>query len=85
MKRLLLGAAGAFAVAAVGFSGAAQAQCWWNGMGYACAAPPQTYYSPYPYGNTATPYAAWNAWDYRDYRYNPSWLPSYPGPKLSGH
>src|SRR4051794_10963165 len=33
------------------------------------------------YGPTL--YAAWNAYDYRDYRNNPRWLPSYPGPRAS--
>ena len=86
MRRALLGAAGAFVVASVAFAGNAQAQCWWNGFGYSCAAgSPVVTYSPYPYSYAvgATPYAAWNSWDYRDYRYQPSWLPSYPGPKPS--
>jgi hypothetical protein len=84
MRRALLGAAGAFVIAAVAFSGNAQAQCWWNGFDFSCAAPPVTYYEPAPpQVFYPTPYAAWNAWDYRDYRYNPSWLPSYPGPKAS--
>ena len=89
MKTALLAAAGALLTAAVGFSGAAQAQCWWNGYDYSCATPPVTYHEPappayYPPTDPAaypTPYAAWNSWDYRDYRYQPAWLPSYPGPK----
>ena len=83
MKTRLIGAAGAFALAAVAFSGGAQAQCWWTGANWSCAPPPAvTYYQP-PYWGT--PYAAFNAYDYRDYRYKPDWLPSYPGPRPSGH
>ena len=81
MRTLLIGAAGAVALAALASSAHAQTSCWWTGYGYSCAAPPVMYYEPPPYG--PTPYAAWNAWDYRDYRYQPSWLPSYPGPKPS--
>ena len=89
MRRTLLGAAGAFVIATVAFAGNASAQCWWTGLGYySCAAEPSVEYSPYPYSYAgpvgATPYAAWNAWDYRDYRLQPMWLPSYPGPKPSG-
>lgn len=78
MKRTLLSAAGAFALVAAAFSGGAQAQCAWTPVGWACAAPPAAYYvNPY----YASPYAAWNAFDYRDYRYQPDWLPTYPGPR----
>ena len=95
MKTRLLSAAGAVALAAFTFAGNAQAQCWRDGFGYyTCATPPVTYYQPYyepyygpyAYGATpATPYAAWNAYDYRDYRYDPRWLPSYPGPRPGSH
>ena len=82
MKRTLLGAAGAFALAAVAFTGSAQAECWWNGYNYSCAAAPvvvpQVMYYQEPY---KTPYPAWNAYDYQDYRARPLWLPSYPGPR----
>jgi hypothetical protein len=90
VRTLLPSAAGAIALAV--FAGNAQAQCWWNGYDYSCAAPPVTYAEPAPpaayYPPTdpsayPTPYAAWNSWDYRDYRYQPGWLPSYPGPKPS--
>ena len=37
MRRIIPGAIGAFAIAALGFSGAAQAQCWFNGDGVSCA------------------------------------------------
>ena len=83
MKTRLIGAAGAFAFAAVAFSGGAQAQCWWTGVNWSCAPPPAAAYSPPPYWGT--PYAAFNAWDYRDYRYKPDWLPSYPGPRPGGN
>ncbi len=92
MRRALLGAAGALVVATVALSGNAEAQCWRDGFGqYTCATPPGRYYQPYydPYYRApaypATPYAAWNAYDYRDYRYDPMWLPSYPGPAAGGH
>ena len=92
MRRALLGAAGAFGIAVVAFSGNAQAQCWRDGFGsYNCATPPVTYYQPYYeryYPRPAywgTPYAAWNAYDYRNYRLDPMWLPSYPGPAAGGH
>lgn len=83
MKRTLLSAAGVVALATVAFSGAAQAQCWWTGLGTSCAAAPapmyyQPYYPPYPTQSYAEYYGA-PAYDYK-----PEWLPSYPGPKLSG-
>jgi hypothetical protein len=84
MRTTFVSAAGAVALSALAFAGSAQAQCWWNGYDYSCSAPPSTYYQPAPppvYG--PTPYAAWNAYDYRDYRYDPRWLPSYPGPRAS--
>ena len=82
MRKTLLSAGGAFALAAFAFSGAAQAQCWWTGFGYSCAAPPAATYYTQPYWGS--PYPAFNAYDYRDYRFKPDWLPSYPGPKPSG-
>ena len=84
MRKTLFSAAGAFALAAVALAGSAQAQCWWTGFGYSCAAPPVTYAAPpamyyAPYGGTA--YPAFNSYDYQDYRLRPQWLPSYPGPR----
>ena len=87
MRKIVLTGAGAVVFAALAFAGSAEAQCWWTPFGYSCApAAPLAAYSPYPYsyGVGATPYAAWNAYDYRDYRFQPPWLPSYPGPKPSG-
>ena len=87
MKKTLLTAAAAVALGVVAFSGSAQAQCWWTGLGYSCASPPAAvvphtlYYSDplvYP-----TPYPAWNSWDYQDYRLRPLWLPQQPGPRPS--
>lgn len=75
MKKILLGGAAAFSLAVIAFTGSAQAQCWWTGLGYSCAAPPSMVYQP------STPYPAWNAYDYQDYRARPLWLPSYPGPR----
>ena len=85
MKTSLSVAIGAFALAAVAFSGNAQAQsqCWWNGVNWSCPAPPAATYYQQPY--YASPYPAFNAYDYRDYRYKPDWLPSYPGPRPGGH
>ena len=80
MKRILLSAAALFALAAVMMPGGAQAQCWFDGFTTACA--PVAPYYPVPFWGT--PYAAWNAWDYRDYRFQPDWLPTYPGPR-PGH
>jgi hypothetical protein len=48
MKKTLLGAAAAIGVAAVAFSGSANAACYWNGYNWNCASP-QVYYQPYPY------------------------------------
>ena len=85
MKKTLLTAAAAAALGVVAFTGSAQAQCWWTGLGYSCAtaptvAVPQTMYyqDPYVY---STPYPAWNSYDYQNYRARPLWLPSYPGPR----
>ena len=75
MKKLLFTVFGGLGLAVVAFTGAAQAQCFWTGLGYSCAAPPAVYWG--------APYAAWSAWDFRDYRYKPTWLPSYPGPRPS--
>jgi hypothetical protein len=82
VKKTLFGAAAAFALATAAFVGSAEAQCWWTGLGYSCAAPPATapmyYQDP---AREATPYPAWNSYDYQDYRARPLWLPSYPGPR----
>ena len=84
-KTLLTAAAGAFALAVVAFTGSAQAQCWWTGLGYSCAAPTVSIRSDVLSGpvfwTPATPYPAWNSYDYQDYRARPLWLPSYPGPR----
>ena len=81
MRIALLSAAGAVALA---FTAPAQAQCWFDGWSTRCTAAP-VYPEPYAYGYPASPYAAWNSYDYRDYRYQPSWLPSAPGPRAGGH
>ena len=78
MKTALFSAVGAFALAAVAFTGSAQAQCWWTGHGYSCAAPPVMHYDTPTWGS---PYPAFNSYDYQDYRLRPLWLPSYPGPR----
>ncbi len=84
MRIALLGAAGAVALSALAFTAPAQAQCWFDGWSTRCAATPAPYAAPY-YGYPASPYAAWNSFDYRDYRYAPYWLPSAPGPRAGGH
>jgi hypothetical protein len=81
VKGTLLSAAAAFALAVLMLPGSAQAQCWWDGFTTSCAAPPAPYYAA-PF--LGTPYAAWNSYDYRNYRYQPDWLPTYPGPR-PGH
>lgn len=78
MKRVFLGAAAVFAVTALMVPGGAQAQCWWDGFTTSCVAVPAPYFPAPVWG---TPYAAWNAWDFRDYRFQPDWLPTYPGPR----
>jgi hypothetical protein len=90
VKKTLLTAAAAVALGVVVFSGNAQAQCWWTGLGYSCASPPAAavmpqamyYQDPYVY---STPYPAWNSYDYQNYRLRPDWLPSQPGPRPGGH
>jgi hypothetical protein len=79
VKRILMSAAALFALAALVAPAGAQAQCWFDGFATTCA-PVAPYYvpSPYFYGS---PYAAWNSWDFRDYRVQPDWLPTYPGPR----
>jgi hypothetical protein len=86
MKTALTSAVGAFALAAVAFSGAAQAQCVWTGFSWSCAAAPPVYAQPYQgayqYQYSYPPYPAA---PYYDYAYRPAWLGSYPGPRPSGH
>ena len=72
MKKILLGGAVAIAVAAVTFSGSANAACYWNGYNWNCASP-QAYYQPYTYQygyqpyygysqpNSYGPYSHWNS------------------------
>jgi hypothetical protein len=87
VRKTLLTTAVVAALGVVAFTGSAQAQCWWTGLGYSCAeptiiAPPVMYYQE-PYAAPTTPYPAWNSHDYQDYRARPLWLPSYPGPRPS--
>jgi len=78
----------AVALATVAVSGgAAQAQCYWNGYGTSCAAPPppayQTpYYGAYP-AQGAQGYAPY--YGAPDYGYQSGWPPANPGPRASGH
>ena len=82
MRTLLLGAVGVAALAAFASSANAQAPCWSSVYGYySCGTPPIANYAPPPQTYGPTPYAAWNAYDYRDYRNDPRWLPSFPGPR----
>ena len=78
MRKIIVASLAAAAVAGL-TAGAANAQCWFDGYTTSCA--PGPYYAA-PYWGT--PYAAWNAWDFRDYRMQPNWLPTYPGPR-PGH
>jgi len=86
MRATLMGAAGAFALAAVAFSGAADAQCFWTGLGDSCAAPPArapvnaTVYS-YPAYPAAPAYYGYAP----SYYYNGAGASSYAGPRASGH
>ena len=83
MKKTLLGAAAAIAVAAVAFSGSANAACYSNGYNWNCASP-QVYYQPHPYQYGYQPYYGYSQPEsYGSYSY---WNPSrYPGPRASGH
>lgn len=85
MKTALLSAVGAFTLAAVAFSGGAQAQCVWTGMNWACGAAPPVYGQPYG-----------GAYQYPGYQYYPSYgdaysgyqagaQSNYPGPRAGGH
>ena len=86
MKTSLLTAAGAFVVV-VGLASGAHAQCWWTGLGTACAAPvaPPVYTTPYwDVPPVYAPYSAY--WNYGEPNVN--WnggASSYPGPRASGH
>jgi hypothetical protein len=50
MKRLRWGAVGGFAVAALGFSSAAEAQCQWTGYSWSCPSAPAAQNYPPRYG-----------------------------------
>ena len=79
MRKILLAGAAALAVA-VGFGGAANAQCMWNGFGWSCSPAPAYYYPPvYPYGST---YPSYDQPDY-GWGYKPNWTPSIAGPRPS--
>jgi hypothetical protein len=83
MKKILLGAAAAIAIAAVGFSGSASAACYWNGYNWNCPSP-QGYYQPYTYQYGYQPYYGYSQPDY--YGSYSHWNPSrYPGPPAGGH
>ena len=79
MRTSLLTAAAAFAIGVLAFAGGAQAQCWWTGLGYSCAAPPVAGYAPPAY----YPYNTYPTLNYPPSGYKPQWWPSYPGPKPS--
>ena len=87
MKTTLMSAAGAFALAAVAFSGGAQAQCVWTGLDWSCAAAPPVYVLPYEsVYQSQYAYPPYPVYDrYYDYAYRPACLGSYPGPRPSGH
>jgi hypothetical protein len=78
MRKMFVASLAAIAVAGL-TAGTVHAQCWFDGYTTACA-PVAPYYVEPPYFYP-TPYAAWNAWDFRDYRLQPNWLPTYPGPR----
>ena len=89
MKKTLLSAAGGGTWQWSAFSGSAQAQCWWTGLGYSCAAPavpaPQvTYYQD----AVCCPDDALPGLELvrlPGLSRAAAWLPSYPGPRPSGH
>ncbi|MGE5268400.1 MAG: hypothetical protein ACM3JG_01870 [Thiohalocapsa sp.] len=78
MYKVIAAAAAGVVLAGVSF-GTAKAQCVWDGFATTCVAVPGPYYAaPFYWG---TPYPAWNAYDFQNYRFRPDWLPSYPGPR----
>lgn len=80
MYKSVLGAAAAVVLGAVAFATSAEAQCFWSGFGYACAAPPVAYYGPYG----AVPWQTYPVVSGDGYwGFKPQWLPSYPGPRPS--
>ena len=79
MRKALLTAGGAAALAVFAFTGSAQAQCFWDGFSYSCPAPSAMFYEPSFYWGS--PYPAFTSHDYSDYRFRPRWLPSFPGPR----
>ncbi len=86
MKTALLSAAGgAFALAAVAFSGGAQAECVWNGYNWACPPAPPAYTQSYGGGYQNPQYPAYPTYGEGYPGYQPDWQSRYPGPKLSGH
>ncbi|HLY44045.1 MAG TPA: hypothetical protein VKQ73_00595 [Stellaceae bacterium] len=84
MKTALFSAVGAFALAAVAFSGGAQAQCVWTGYAWSCGAQPPAYAQPYSgaYQYPGDQYAPGYG---NPYGYQPGWSTQYPGPRVSGH
>ena len=76
MNKSLLGAAAAVVFGAAAFTGSAQAQCFWTGMNWSCAAaPPVAYTDPYA---VAVPWQTYPTIGYEYDGYKPQWLPSRP-------
>jgi hypothetical protein len=64
LKKTLLGTAAAIALAAIAFSGPANAACYWNGYNWNCP-PPQVYYQPSTYQYGYQPYYGYSQPDPR--------------------
>jgi len=85
VKTALLSAVGAFALAAVAFSGGAQAQCAWNGYSWSCGAAPQAYAQPYAGAYQYPGNQYYSGYTAPYYGYQQGWQSYYPGPRASGH
>jgi hypothetical protein len=82
MKLAVIGTIAGLGLAAVGTAGPAEAQCWWTGLGYSCAAPSYSYPYYYPYNGYG--YQNWSQrYGAPYYNDKPAWVPSYPGPRPS--
>lgn len=82
LARSVLGGCVIAAVSIVAFAPSARAACWWTGLGWSCAPPPQTAYYAHDYQPYYQPYYAGPRWGYNygDYDQIPN---DYPGPALT--
>ena len=87
MKKIILASAAAIAIAVVGFSGPANAACYWNGYVWDCAAP-QAFrqpYNAYQYGHQPQSYYGYAQPQGAYHGQYPQWNSTrYPGPRAGG-